>query len=90
MAFQEFHQAVNAELRVTPHEQVYMIRHDFHLDQLLSPPLDLLGKDRFQSLIYRWRQHFTSVLGTEDHMIPTDIGDIVVAAHIFHAKSILR
>jgi hypothetical protein len=51
MSLEQFHQAMDAELRVTPHEQVDVIGQDLHLNEFLPPPLDLLAKDPLQPLI---------------------------------------
>jgi hypothetical protein len=51
MAFQPLHQAMDADLRVTPHESMHRIGPDRHLQEFLSPPFNLLGKNRLESLI---------------------------------------
>ena len=56
-AFEQLDEPVNAELRITADEQMYVIGHDLHLDQLLPPPLELLDQDKLQPFIYRWCQH---------------------------------
>ncbi len=78
--FQQFHQTVDAELRVTPHEQMHMIGQDLPLNEFLPPAFDLLRQDNLQTFIYGWRQHLTSVFWTKDDMIPTDRDDVAVAS----------
>jgi len=39
-----------------------MIRHDFKLDQLLSPFLHQFIEDLFQPCIDRWDEHLTTIL----------------------------
>src|SRR6266849_926064 len=48
------HQSVNAELWITSHQEMHMIGHDFHLNELLSPFLDGFQDNSFQPFIYRW------------------------------------
>ena len=81
---------MNAELRVTADEQTHMIEHDLQLDEFLSSPFNLLGKDNLQSLIYRWHEHLTPVLRAKDDMIPADVDDVVVAMYVFHTSSITQ
>jgi hypothetical protein len=51
VAFEHPHQPMNAKRGTTAHEQVHVIGHDFHLNQLLPPTLNLLGKDNLESFI---------------------------------------
>jgi hypothetical protein len=89
MVLEQFHQPVNAELRITPDEQMHMIRQDLQLDEFLPLSLDLLGEDNLQALVYRWHQHLAPVLGAKHHVIPADRDDVVGAAHVSHASSII-
>jgi len=52
MPFQQLHKAVNSEPWVTADKQVNMVGHDFQLNEFLSPAFDLLGKNRFEPVIY--------------------------------------
>jgi hypothetical protein len=89
MSLEQFHPPIDADLWVTPHEQMHVVGQDFRFDQLLPPPLDLLDKDNLQPLIYWWRHHRTPVLRAEHHMIPEDGDDSVVAAYISHTGSLI-
>jgi hypothetical protein len=51
MVLEQFHQPVHAEPRITPDEQMHMIRQDLQLDEVLPPALDLLGEDNLQAFI---------------------------------------
>jgi hypothetical protein len=88
VAVEQLEEPVNAELRITGNEQTHVVWHDLQLDQLLPSAFDLLGKDNLQPLIYRRRQHLAPVLWTEDHVVPADKEDSIVAPHVFHAGSI--
>jgi hypothetical protein len=89
MALEQFHQPVNAEPRITPDEQMHMIRQDLQLDEVLPLSLDRLGEDNLQALVYRWHQHPAPVLGAEHHVIPADREDVVAAAQVSHASRII-
>src|SRR5262249_10148062 len=90
IAREQLYQAVNTELRVTADEQVHVIGHDLQLEEFLPPVFDLLGKDSFESFVYRWRQYLAPVLGAEDDVIPTDVDDVVGAAQGGHAGRIIQ
>lgn len=90
MALEQFHQPVHAALRITPDEQMHLIRQDRQLDEVLPLSRDLLGEDHLQALVYRWHQHRAPVLGAEHHVLPADRDDIVgAAAQVTHASSII-
>ncbi len=79
------------ELWITSNQQVYMIRHNFHLNELLSPLLNRFKDDSFQAFVYRMDEDFTSVLWTKYHVIMTDIGYVVVGFQfVLHRDSIPR
>jgi hypothetical protein len=88
MALKQFHQPVNADLRIAAREQMDMVRQDFQLDEVLPLTLDLLGEDNFQPLVYRWHQHLAPVLLAEHHAIPANRHNGVVAAHVSHTSSV--
>ena len=73
---------------VTSHEQMYMVRHDFHFDQFMPPAFNLLHEDNLQSFIYRRHEYLAPIRRAKDDVIPTDVGDVVVAAPVFHIGSI--
>jgi hypothetical protein len=83
------HQSVYPKLWVTADEQMHMIRHDFHLDTLLSPLLNGFQDDSFQAFIY-WRyEYLTPILRTKHDMVSADIGYVIIGFQsILHERSI--
>lgn len=85
----ELDQPVNTELRVTPNQQVNVLRHYFHFDELLPPLFYYLKNDSFKPFIYRWCQNVTPVLGAENNVIPARMGYIRVGFNLcIHTKII--
>jgi hypothetical protein len=87
IALEQLHQPVHPELRITADEQMHVIGHDLKLDEFLPPAFDLLGKDSFETLVYRLRQYLAPILRAEDDVLSTGVDDVVVAAHGGHAGS---
>jgi hypothetical protein len=86
-----FHQTVNAELRIAAHQQMHMIGHDFHLDQLLSPSLNDLGEQRLQPLVDATHQDFAPILGAKDDVVMAVVDNIPVALnYCLHAQNIAQ
>ena len=87
-SFDGLHQPMDTEVWVTPNEQVDVIGHDFHFNELLSPLLYTLLDDSFQAGINPVDEHLTPILGAKDDMIVTSIGNISVACnYCIHAYS---
>lgn len=85
----ELNQPMNTELRVTTNQQVNMVRHDFHFNELLSPFFNYLKNDSFKTLIYWWGKHTTPVFRAKHHVIPARIGNTVVGFNLcIHTKII--
>ena len=72
------HRFVNSELRVYLQKQVYMVWHDFHLDDLKV----VFGRDGLyellQSHIHTIYEYFSAILRTEYNVIFTGIYDVTV------------
>jgi hypothetical protein len=49
--------------------------------------MHVIGQDNLQPLVYRWHEHVAPVLRAEDDVLPADVDDVVVAAHVSHAGS---
>ena len=72
---------MDTELGVTPNQQVDVIGHDFHFNELLSPLLYTLLDDGFQAGINPVDEDLTPILGAKDDMIVTSIGNIFGACN---------
>src|SRR6266487_430608 len=85
------HEPMYPKLWITAYQQVYMIGHDFQFNQLLSPLLNGLHDNSFQSFVYGWYEHLTPILRTKHYMIVADIGYIVVGFQFIpHERSIVQ
>ena len=77
---QQFHQPVNAELRVAIDEQVDVIRHDFLFEDYRIPFPAYLREDRLEPVIHAGDQHLPAVLRAPDDVEFAVKGHVVVAA----------
>src|SRR6266699_591942 len=66
--FDEPNKLVNTKWWLTSQQDMNMIRHDFKLDQLLSPFLHQFIEDLFQPRIDRWDEHLTTILRAKPSM----------------------
>jgi hypothetical protein len=84
--FDKFHGAMYPTLGVTPNKQMNVVRHNFHLDKLLLPLLDVLLNEHLESLIDPIHQNLAPILGTPDHMGVTSRDNIcIVPNYCIHA-----
>jgi hypothetical protein len=84
-----FHQAVDAELWITAHQQMHMVGQHFQLDQLLSPSFNDLGQQLLQPHIDATREDFPPILGAKHDVVMAIVDNISVALnYCLHAQSI--
>jgi len=79
---------MDAELWVYLHEQMHMIWHDFHLNDVDTVFVTDFFYEGFQSYINTIDQDLASIFWTPDHMILAGVHHIVVD-FIFHTNIIL-
>jgi len=81
------HQAVNAEVRITAHQQMDVVGHHFHLNKGLPPSLNDLGDQLLESCVDPLDEHFAPILGTKDDMVMAIIDNISIALnYCLHAQ----
>jgi hypothetical protein len=69
---------MNAVLRINFDQEVYVIRHDFHAEDLCMTCItDILDK-LFKTRINAVDQHGTAVFRTPDHVVCARVNDVVV------------
>lgn len=91
IAFQVFNNFVNPELRIAFDQQMYMVRHDFHLDDLRPQLFHFFKKQLFQSAVDRRNEHLAAILRTEYDVIFAIKRYVVIAIycswHWIHPKN---
>ena len=74
--FHQPHQPMEAELRIDGNQQMDMVRHDFHLDDLGPPLRRHLVQNALQTLIDTLNQYPPPILGAPDYMVLAGIHDV--------------
>ena len=89
LAFDGFDRTMDAKLRVYLHEQMHMIWHDLHLNDINAQLSASFKNQFFQPDINAIDQNLTAIFWTPNHMIFAGVEHIVVRL-IFHANMILH
>ena len=78
---------MNTKLRIYFHEQMYMVRHDFHLYDVDAIFLANSLYQLFQPCIDTIDQDLTAVFWTPNHMIFAGVHHVTIA-FVFHTNII--
>lgn len=80
---------MNAKLRIAPYKEMYMIRHDLTLDELLFPFLDNGLHEHFETSSNAIGKYLAPILGTPHHMVVTIENNICIASnYCIHSQMI--
>ena len=83
--FDLLHRFMDSELWVYFHEQMYMVRHDFHLYDVDTELLTNFLYEFFQAHIDTIDQDLSAIFWTPNHMILAGVHHIMIA-FIFHVS----